>query len=76
MGQNKFISFYQSIIEEKMKSQLTRISDSLGSGKLEFTLDIDGTKLAQAKQIYQNYKAIIGGIRTNHFINLDGLSDD
>ena len=48
---------------------------ALSSGRLAFTLAIDGTKVAPAKQISQKYKAIIGGSHPNHFITLDGLSD-
>eukprot|EP00978_Attheya_sp_CCMP212_P019229 scaffold53623_cov55-Attheya_sp.AAC.3 len=76
MGRNPFISFDQSIIEGKMRALLLRLSDSLGSGRLAFTLAIDGTKVAQAKQISQKYNAIIGGSHPNHFITLHGLSDE
>eukprot|EP00978_Attheya_sp_CCMP212_P021140 scaffold61385_cov31-Attheya_sp.AAC.1 len=76
MARNPFISFNQSIIKEKMSAQLVRLSNSLGSGRLAFTLAIDGTRVAQAKQISQKYKAIIGGSHPNHFITLDSLSDE
>eukprot|EP00978_Attheya_sp_CCMP212_P020410 scaffold58340_cov41-Attheya_sp.AAC.1 len=59
-----------------MSAQLVRLSNSLGSGRLAFTLAIDGTKVAQTKQISQKYKAIIGGSHPNHFITLDSLSDE
>jgi len=49
---------------------------ALSSGRLAFTLAIDGTKVAPAKQISQKYKAIIGGSHPNRFITLDGLSDE
>ena len=75
MGLNPLISFNQSIIEEKMRAQLTRIYDSLCSERLAFILAIDGTNVAQANQISQKYKSIIGGIHTNHFITLGGISD-
>ncbi len=52
-----------------MRAPLLRLSDSL-------SLAIDGTKVPQAKQISQKYKAIIGGSHPNHFIALDGLSDE
>ena len=57
-------------------AHLTRLSDSLGSRRLAFTLAMNRTKVAQAKKMYQNYKAIIGGIHPNHFINLDGIYDE
>ena len=75
MGRNQFILFYQSVIEEKIRAQLMRLSDSILSGRLAFTLAVYGNKVSQAKQISQKYKAIIGGIHPNHFINLDGLLD-
>ena len=42
MGRNPFISFNQSVIADNMSAQLTRLSDSLGSGRLAFNLAIDG----------------------------------
>ena len=54
-------------------AQMTRISDSLGSGRLAVNLDIDGTKVSQDKQISQTYKAIIGGSQPNHFITINGI---
>ena len=75
MGINPFISFNWSTIEDRMRAQITRLSYSLGSGRISFTLDIDGTRFAQANQISQKYKSIIGGIHTNHFITLGGISD-
>ena len=53
-----------------------RLSDSLGGRRLAFSLAINGTKVPQAKEIYQKYKPIIGGSHPNHFITLDGLSDE
>ena len=58
-----------------MMAQMTRVSDSLGSGRLAVNLDIDGTKVSQAKKISQKYNVIIGGSHINHFINIDGISD-
>ena len=76
MGINPFISFNWSTIEDRMRAQITRLSYSLGSGRISFTLDIDGTRVAQANQISQKYKAIIGFSHPYHFITLDGLSDE
>ena len=76
MGRDPFISFNQSIIEKKMRAQLTRVFGLLGSGRLSFTLAIDGTKASQSKKIPQKYKAIIGVSNTNHFNTLDGIYDE
>jgi hypothetical protein len=60
-----------------MRAQFVRLStNSLSSGRLAFTLAIDGTKVAPATQISQKYKVVIGGSHLNHFITLDGLSSD
>ena len=76
MGRNPFISYDLPIVEAKMRALLVRLSDSLGGGRLAFSLAIDGTKVPQTKQISQKYKTIIGGSHPNHFITLDGLSDE
>ena len=76
MGRNPFISYDLPIVEEKIRALLVRLSDSLGGGRLAFSLAIDGTKVPQTKQISQKYKTIIGGSHPNHFITLDGLSED
>ena len=76
MGRNPFISYDLPIVEAKMRALLVRLSDSLGGGRLAFSLAIDGTKVPQAKQISQKHKAIIGGSHPNHFITLDGLSNE
>ena len=76
MGRNPFISYDLPIVEKKMRALLVRLSDSLGGGRLAFSLAIDGTKVPQTKQISQKYKTIIGGSHPNHFITLDGLSED
>ena len=73
VGRNPLISFDQSIIKDNTRAQLTRISNSLGSRRLAFTLAIDSTKFAKKQKIPQKYKAIIGGIHPNNFITLDGL---
>jgi hypothetical protein len=73
MGQNPFISNDLPIVEEKTRANLVRLSDSLGGRRLAFSLATDGTKVPQAKEIYQKYKTIIGGSHPNHFITLDGL---
>ena len=59
MGQNPLVSFNWLVIYEKIRAHLKRISDSLGSGILEFTLVMDGTKVSKSKHIPQNYKAIM-----------------
>ena len=76
MGRNPFISYDLPIVEAKMRALLVRLSDSLGGRGLAFSLAIGGTKVPQAKQISQKYKAIIGGSHPNHFIALGGLSDE
>ena len=52
------------------------ISDSLGIGRISFTLYIYCTKFAQAKHKLQKYKAVLGDSHTNHFINIGGISDE
>ena len=59
-----------------MRAQITMISDSLGIGRISFTLYIYCTKFAQAKHKLQKYKAVLGDSHTNHFINLGGISDE
>ena len=59
-----------------MRAQLTRISVSLGSVILVFVFAVDGAKVAQAKQIFQKYKFVIGDNHTNNFITIDGISDE
>lgn len=57
-----------------MSYHLVSVTNEVVSGRLVFNLSIGGTKVAQAKQISQKYKAIIGVSHSNNLIILNGIS--
>jgi len=45
-------------------------------GPIGFSLSFDGTKIPAALQLSSGYRAIIGGVYPDHFIRLDGKTDE
>lgn len=67
---------------ETISKRLTKRLDTIlndthaPDGPIGFSLGFDGTKIPAALQLSSAYKAIIGGVYPNHFISLDGKTDD
>ena len=55
------------MIKEKLSYHLTH----LRCGRLDFSLETDGTKVAQESQVSRKYGAIIGGSYANNVISID-----
>ena len=70
-----FINFspdeMKTLIEEFIKKQIDELV-----GPNAFSAGIDATKVVQGVRLSQRYKAIVGGIRPNHFISISTMSEE
>ena len=64
------------MIKEKLNVSITKLYNIFGGGLLSFSLLVYGNNVEQEKKVSEKYMEIIGGSYPNHFVSLDGLSEE